>query len=83
MTYAATTVAPVQKNLLSVAAMIDAGHEVVFRKSGSYIRNTKTGRWHSLRRVRNTYDVDFKLEPYTSAVSPPTQPHFAAQPTRH
>ena len=30
MTYVATTVAPVQKNLLSVAAMVDAGHEVVF-----------------------------------------------------
>ena len=79
MTYAATTVAPVQKNPLSVAAMIDAGHEVVFRKSGSYIRNIKTGRWHSLRRVRNTYEVDFRLEPYPNAVSTPTRPHLILQ----
>ena len=83
MTYTATTVAPVQKNLLSVAAMIDAGHEVVFRKNGSYIRHMKTGRWHALRRVRNTYESDFKLEPYSSAVPPPPAPHSAARPTRH
>ena len=73
-TYAATTVAPVQKNLLSVAAMVDAGHEVVFRKDGSYIQNLRTGRWHSLRRVRNIYEVDFKLEPYSSAGLPPPPP---------
>ena len=83
MTYATTTVAPVQKNLLSVAAMVDAGHEVIFKKSGSYIHNKSTGRWHALRRVRNTYEVDFKLEPYSSAVPPPPPPHFAARPARH
>ena len=70
-TRAATTVAPVQKNLLSVAAMVDAGNEVVFRKSGSYIYNAKTGRWHPMRRVRNMFEVDFKLEPYSSADLPP------------
>ena len=57
-TYAATTVAPVQKNLLSVAAMVDAGNEVVFRKDGSYIQNVKTGRWHSLRRLRRAPPQD-------------------------
>ena len=83
MMYVNTPVVPVQKNLLSEETMIDAGHEVVFRKSGSYIRNEKTGRWHSLRRVRNTYEVDFKLEPYSSAVPPPPPPHFAARLARH
>ena len=38
-TLAKTTVAPVQKNLLSVTALVDTGHEVTFRKEQSYV-------WH-------------------------------------
>ena len=35
-TFAKTTVAPVQKNLLSVAALVDTGHDVTLRKDQLY-----------------------------------------------
>ena len=74
MMYVNTTVAIVQKNISSVATMIDAGHEVKSKKSGSYIPLQKMNRWYALRKVGNTYGVDLKLEPDSSAVPKPTPP---------
>ena len=57
-TFTKTTFAPVQKNLLLVAAVVDTGHEVTFMKDQSYVWRPGTGRWQHIRRVCGTYEID-------------------------
>ena len=47
--YARVTVAQVEKNLLAVSDLTKMGHEVVFRKDGSFYRNVKTGKITPIR----------------------------------
>ena len=46
----------IQKILISVSAMVDSGHEVVFRASGSYVL-LKSGQKLPLRRVNGVYTL--------------------------
>ena len=57
-TFAKTTVAPVQNNLLSVVISVDTGHEVTFNKDQSYVWHPGTGRRQHFRTVRGTYEMD-------------------------
>ena len=67
------TVAPVSKNLLSVSALVDAGHEVVFGPSESYYRHQKTGKKKNFQRINGVYELELELEPFSSAPEPPTR----------
>ena len=62
-------VASVARNLMSVAEVVAQGNEVVFRPSGSYIRNLKNGQRIMMRRNKGSYEVEFQLEPYDGGVA--------------
>ena len=60
--FAKQMVAVAQKKLLSVAALVDSGHEVALKKDESCVLQPGTGRWQHIRTVRGTYETDFALE---------------------
>ena len=51
----------VNKPLMSVAKICDAGHTVVFTKSGSVIKNHETGEETKFRRENTIYRMTVKL----------------------
>ena len=51
-------VADVEKPLVSVARMTDAGNRVVFEKGGGYVESTQTGRRVRLQRDGNVFVLD-------------------------
>ena len=54
-------VTDVNKALMSVARICDAGHTVVFKPEGGVIRNNKTGDETKFRRENNVYRMTVKL----------------------
>ena len=71
--FARVTVVPVAKNLLSVSALVKAGHEVVFKKDGSFVKHKATGKTQRMREVNGVYELDFDLQPFAkrAAEMPP------------
>ena len=65
-----TAVADVSKNLLSVAPLVDAGHEVIFSPKKSVIRHLQTGREKEIERMNGVYEVSYHMEPYARALRP-------------
>ena len=65
-----TVVADVTKNLLSVAQLVDAGHEVIFSPKKSVIRHLRTGREKQIERMNGVYEVLYQMEPYARAMRP-------------
>ena len=65
-----TAVADVSKNLLSVAQLVDAGHEVIFSPKKSVIRHLQTGRVKEIERTNGVYEVSYQMEPYVTALRP-------------
>ena len=57
-------VAAVKKMLISASKNNDCNNEVIYRKSGSYIRDERTGDVLSLRRSRGTYVLDLWVVPH-------------------
>ena len=51
----------VNRALMSVAKICDAGHTVMFRDDGGVIRNNKTGEETKFRRENNVYRMTVKL----------------------
>ena len=51
----------VNRALMSVAKICDAGHTVVFKPNGGFIRNNKTGEETKFRRENNVYRMTVKL----------------------
>ena len=51
----------VNRALMSVAKICDAGHTVVFKPEGGVIRNNKTGEETKFRRENNVYRMSVKL----------------------
>ena len=61
-----------RKNMLSVAALVDTGHEVTCTKSlKSYVWHPGTGRWQHIRRVCGTCEMDFALKPFATTLTIP------------
>ena len=54
-------VTDVNKALMSVAKICDAGHTVVFRRDGGMIRNDTSGEETMFRRENNVYRLKVKL----------------------
>ena len=63
------TVAPVAKNLLSVSALVKAGHEVLCKKEGSFVRHKVSGKTQRMREVNGVYELDFDLKPFAQRVA--------------
>ena len=70
-TFAKTTVALVQKNLLSVAALVDTGHKVNLKRDQPYVWHPGTRRWQHIRNVRGTREMDFALEAFATVLRIP------------
>ena len=51
----------VNRALMSVAKICDAGHTVMFKADGGVIRNNKTGEETRFRRENNVYRMTVKL----------------------
>ena len=51
----------VNRALMSVAKVCDAGHTVLFTSSGGVIKNTKTGEQTTFKRENNVYRMRVKL----------------------
>ena len=51
----------VNKALMSVARICDAGNTVIFKKDGGIIKNNKTGEETKFRRENNVYRMTVKL----------------------
>ena len=66
-TFATTTVTSVQKISLSVAALVDTGHDIALKKDQSREWHPGTGRRQHFRRVRGTHEMDVALEPFATA----------------
>ena len=62
--FARVTVAPVAKNLMAVSALLQTGHEVVFRPGGSYIRHLQTGKVKSMMSKNGIFEATFRLHPF-------------------
>jgi len=60
--------AQVHKNLLAVADLVDAGHDVLFTKVNPRITHLKTGRTMQMRRRGKAFEIDFQVVPYEKAV---------------
>ena len=54
-------VTEVNKALMSVAKICDAGHTVVFKRDGGLIRNDTSGEETKFRRENNVYRLKVKL----------------------
>ena len=52
----------VQKPLMSVSRICDAGHRVVFLRDGVYIEHEKTGQRTEFARVDNVYRLNVQCE---------------------
>lgn len=52
----------VESPLMSVSAMVDKGHTVIFDSAGSYAVNKKTGRTTKFTRSAGSWHVSFDLE---------------------
>ena len=70
--------APVTMPLLSVSHIWDAGHRVIFKSTGGYMVNLKSGRKTSFRRKNNVYVLDMVVEVDDVSVD-----RFAAGDTQH
>ena len=55
-------VTDVQKPLMSVSRICDAGHHVVFLRDGGYIEHEKTGQRTEFARVDNVYCLNVHCE---------------------
>ena len=55
-------VTDVQRTLLSVGRVCDTGHEVVFHKTGGYIRHVKTGKTFDFKRVAGVYRMEVDID---------------------
>ena len=51
------TVAPVSKNLLAVSSLLASGHDVVFKREGSYIVHRGSGRKQVLEQKNGVFEV--------------------------
>ena len=60
-------VAAVSRALASVAEMVDAGHTVVFAKSGSYAKQEETGVVTPFIRRNNVFEIELDVMPYKEA----------------
>merc|ERR1712015_230261 len=56
-----TQITDVNKALMSVAKICDAGHSVVFTSDGGFIKSNKTGEETKFRRENNVYRMKVKL----------------------
>ena len=59
MRFVQATVAPVKKNLMAAAALVDAGNVVVLA-----FENIATKERVEIERRGDTFEVDFMVEPY-------------------
>ena len=59
----------VNRALMSVAKVCDAGHEVLFRRDGGIIKNEQTGAETTFRRENNVYRMTVKLDDKKGASS--------------
>ena len=57
-------VAVVKKMLISTCKHNDCNNKVVYRKSGSFVRDERTGDLLSLRRTRGTFVLDLWVIPH-------------------
>ena len=75
--FAKTTVASVKKNLMAVAALVDAGHDVMFsNRKGNYFENCESGDRTPIERVGDTYELEFDLEPFADMPPAPARGNF-------
>ena len=61
-------IADVNKLLASVAGICDAGHEVVFRVDGGFIRNISTGEMTRFERRGNVYAMDAWVDSFLDGI---------------
>ena len=68
-------VAPVQKALMSVSDMVEAGHVVQFGPTRSFCRNTDTGEEIDFVKRRGVYEITMNVMPAGTAASFRRQAH--------
>ena len=68
-------VAPVQKALMSVSDMVEAGHVVQFGPTRSFCRNTDTGEEIDFVKRRGVYEITMNVMPAGTAASFRWQAH--------
>ena len=56
-------IAAINKPLVSVSKLIDEGHDVVFKLSGSYILHKESGKKIMLKRERGVFIIDAYASP--------------------
>ena len=63
-------VADVKKNLLAVCQLVDAGHDVVFSRRGSYIKHVPTGWKIDMTRKGGSFMIEMDVVPHFRGAPP-------------